>query len=53
MKALAWKDADGKVWLGYNDPTYIAERHGITDRPEIIAKMTNALNGMTNKAIAP
>ncbi len=53
MKALAWEDANGQVWLAYNDPAYIAKRHGITDRPKIVAKMTKALNGMTNKAIAP
>lgn len=53
MKALAWQDASGQVWLAYNDPDYIAARHGITDRPEIIAKMTKALNAMTDKAIAP
>src|ERR1700689_5417830 len=28
LKALAWEDADGKVWLSYNEPTWIAERHG-------------------------
>lgn len=53
MKALAWEDAKGQVWLAYNDPAYIAKRHGITDRPEIVAKMTKALDGMTNKATAP
>lgn len=44
MKALAWEDADGKVWLTYNDPAYIAKRHGITDREKIVKKMTGALN---------
>ena len=29
LKALAWQDADGKVWLSYNDPTWIAQRHGL------------------------
>ncbi len=29
LKALVWQDADGKVWLGYNDPTWIAQRHGL------------------------
>jgi uncharacterized protein (DUF302 family) len=29
LKALVWQDADGKVWLGYNDPAWIAQRHGI------------------------
>lgn len=50
MKALAWKDKEGQVWLTYNDPAYIANRHGISDRPAIVAKMTGALNGLTNAA---
>jgi uncharacterized protein (DUF302 family) len=51
MKALAWQDADGQVWLTYNDPQYIADRHGIADRGEIVQKMTGALDKMTNAAI--
>jgi uncharacterized protein (DUF302 family) len=51
MKALAWEDADGQVWLTYNDPQYIADRHGISDREEIVKKMSSALDKMTNAAI--
>jgi uncharacterized protein (DUF302 family) len=51
MKALAWEDKNGDVWLGYNDPKYIAHRHGITDRPEVVKKMSGALNKMSNIAI--
>jgi len=29
VKALAWEDADGKVWLAYNDAAWIAQRHGL------------------------
>jgi len=29
LKALVWEDADGKVLLGYNDPAWIAQRHGL------------------------
>lgn len=29
LKALAWQDSDGAVWLSYNTPEYLAERHGI------------------------
>ena len=50
MKALAWKDEKGQVWLTYNDPVYIANRHGINDRPAIVKKMTGALNNLTNAA---
>lgn len=50
MKALAWKDKNGQVWLTYNDPTYIANRHGIDNRTKIKNKMTGALNKFTNIA---
>ena len=29
LKALVWQDTDGKVWLSYNDPAWIAQRHGL------------------------
>lgn len=53
MKALAWEDAQGQVWLAYNDPVYLAKRHGIKDRAEIIDKMSAALQQLTDKAAAP
>jgi len=52
MKALAWKDADGKVWLGYNDPQYIADRHNIRNRAEVIKKMQGALDKLSDAAVA-
>jgi uncharacterized protein (DUF302 family) len=27
LKALLWRDAEGKVWLSYNDPSYLQQRH--------------------------
>jgi len=29
LKALAWQDTEGKVWLSYNAPEYLQQRHGI------------------------
>ena len=29
LKALIWTDRDGDTWLGWNDPAWIAERHGL------------------------
>ncbi len=52
MKALAWTDAHGQTWLAYNDPQWLADRHGIDDRDDILEKMTNALNNLSNAAIA-
>jgi uncharacterized protein (DUF302 family) len=31
LKALAWQDADGQVWLSYNDPAYLHHRYGLSD----------------------
>ena len=50
LKALAWEDADGKVWLGYNAPQYIADRHHIADRSEVVTKMTGTLDKLTDIA---
>jgi uncharacterized protein (DUF302 family) len=33
LKALVWQDAAGQVWLGYNDPAYLAQRHGVAQCP--------------------
>ncbi|MCG6969160.1 MAG: DUF302 domain-containing protein [Gammaproteobacteria bacterium] len=50
MKALAYEDEKGQVWLTYNDPQYIADRHGIDDRKEVVAKMSKALDNFSSVA---
>ena len=34
LKALIWQDAGGKVWLSYNSPEYLQQRHRFP--PELI-----------------
>jgi uncharacterized protein (DUF302 family) len=34
LKALAWEDEKGQVWLSYNSPEYLRERHGFP--PELL-----------------
>jgi uncharacterized protein (DUF302 family) len=29
LKALVWEDADGKTWLSYNEPGWVASRHDL------------------------
>lgn len=29
LKILVWQDARGKVWLSYNSPAYLQQRHGL------------------------
>lgn len=50
MKALVWEDADGTVWLAYNDPAWLVARHGIEDQGEVAGKMTGALDQITDGA---
>lgn len=53
MKVLAWEDDKGQVWLAYNDLLYLAQRHDITDRDQLVSKMRNALSNFANKATSP
>jgi uncharacterized protein (DUF302 family) len=47
LRALAWQDADGVVWVSSNDPGYIAARHGLTD--ELSARISGA-RGLIERA---
>ncbi len=40
LKALAWEDADGRVWLSANAPEYVLARHGLPDA--LIANIAGA-----------
>jgi len=53
LKALAWKDEKGQVWLTYNAPAHIARRHGISDQESIVEKMATALDKFTKAAVKP
>lgn len=50
LKALAWEDEKGQVWLTYNDPYYVAKRHHIEDRNDVAEKMSKALDNFTTTA---
>lgn len=52
LKLLAWQDAEGQVWIAYNDPAYLVQRHNITDRDPVVEKMRNALNNFAHAATA-
>jgi uncharacterized protein (DUF302 family) len=34
LKILIWEDAAGKVWVSYNSPTYLRERHHLPEELE-------------------
>ena len=51
LKALVWQDADGKVWLSYNAPDWIAARAGLSEKSAgAVAAMTKALAAIAKEA---
>lgn len=48
LKALAWEDVDGKVWLSYNKPEYLKERHGV---PADLLKNILAIGALVEEAV--
>ena len=51
MKAVAWEDDDGKVWLGYTSPGALKARYGIEGKDAVFDKMTGALDKFTAAAV--
>jgi len=52
QKMLVFEDATGMVSVAYNDPAYLATRHGITDQQEVIDTVTTALGNLAAVATA-
>ena len=52
LKALVWQDEAAQVWLGYNDPAYLAKRHGVAECPAVV-NLRKALAGIADAAVAP
>ena len=50
IKVAAWEDADGTVWVSYNDPAWLVGRHGIGNLQPVVDKMTGALGKLTDGA---
>jgi len=48
LKALAWQDVQGKVWLSYNSPEYLQRRH---DVPESLIKNIAGVGGLLEKVV--
>jgi uncharacterized protein (DUF302 family) len=51
LKVLVWQDAEGNTWLSYNDPAWLARRHGLgTDAEATVKTLAGALNAVTAAA---
>jgi uncharacterized protein (DUF302 family) len=51
LKALVWQNHDGKTWLAYNDPRWLARRHGaLAAVDRILGAMTEVLGAVAKAA---
>ena len=48
LKALVAEDAAGKVWVSYNSPEYLQQRHGV---PEELIKNIAVVGALVAKAV--
>ena len=48
LKALIWEDSDAKVWLSYNSPEYLKQRHNI---PDDLLKNIAGIGALLQKAV--
>ena len=50
QKMLVWENQDGKVWITYNSPQYLRDRHDISGCDKIIAKLEKVLASISQSA---
>ncbi|HKN30466.1 MAG TPA: DUF302 domain-containing protein [Roseiarcus sp.] len=52
--ALVWQDERGRTWLSYNDPQWLARRHGATvGTDRILSAMADVLAALASFATGP
>ena len=53
LKALFWQDEGGTTWLAYDDPQWLAQRHGIdAGLDQTLQAMADALGAVAREATA-
>ena len=50
QKALVWEDENEKVWISYNDPRHLEQKHGITGCEKVISNIEKALANFAQAA---
>jgi uncharacterized protein (DUF302 family) len=51
LKILVWQDATGATWLSYNDPSWLAKRHGLSaDVEATVSDITTAIHAVAKAA---
>ena len=52
LKALVWQDASGDTWLSWNDPAWLAARHGLSGAEAVAGKLSALLEDVAKTATA-
>jgi uncharacterized protein (DUF302 family) len=52
LKVLVWEDASDVTWLSYNDPSWLANRHGLPHGTDAVAGALAATPGAIVKMAA-
>jgi uncharacterized protein (DUF302 family) len=53
LKALAWEDTNGGVYLTYPAPDRLAQIYNITNQPVAVQHMSDLLDQATDEAVKP
>jgi uncharacterized protein (DUF302 family) len=48
LKALIWEDGEGRIWVSYNNPEYLGQRHNI---PGALLKNIAGIGSLLQKVV--
>lgn len=51
QKFIVYQETSGAVKVAYNDPAYLQARHSLEGKDEVLAKVSGALDKISNAAI--
>ena len=52
LKAMVWQDASGETRLSWNDPAWLAARHGLSGMEAVVGRLTALLEELGKAATA-
>ena len=51
LKVLAWEDAFAQVWLSFNDPEYLAQRHDVAEC-SVVGNLRKTLDSLVDAVVS-
>ena len=50
LRVLVWEDEAGQVWLTYHPPAFLAQRHHVAHRDEVVKALDASLAALARAA---